>query len=316
MTIDIDKNENALDVIGAAAVTKPAWRKVADFPLVTLLIAVAGAAAVLAGVTFGLKFLPSGLGGSLDMSIRALITVLAFFGLSKILLRHLGEDPRDDLPIHIAARDVSYGFLGGGALMTLVVGVAAILGVYRIAGLGGGTDFVMIVMQAGIMAGFVEELLLRGILFRWIEQFAGSWAALAISSLAFGFGHAANDNATLFSSIAIAIEAGILLGAAYMLTKSLWLAVGVHAGWNVVQGFVWDVPISGHQVDGLVDARLSGPEILSGGAFGLEASVIGLAIATTAGIWLLSMAYRRGHIVKPWWTRRKIARLKAVAISQ
>ena len=291
--------------------TKPVWRRVVDFPLVALLIALLGVAAVLGAAFLLFKVWPEWLDPNLDGALRTIIMVAAFFALSKLVLRHLGENPRDDLPLKRALPELGLGLLGGGVLITMIVGVAATLGVYRIVGWGGSTDAMMIFFQAGIFAGFVEEVISRGILFRWIEEFGGSWAALAISSLIFGFLHAGNQNATLFSSVAISIEAGILLGAAYMVTRSLWLAVGLHASWNVVQGYFWDVPVSGHQVDGMVDSRYSGPELLSGGAFGLEASVIALVIATSAGIWLLRIAFTRGHIVQPWWVRRRQARADA-----
>ena len=95
------------------------------------------------------------------------------------------------------------------------------------------------------MPGFTEELLFRGILFRWIEEFGGSWAALAVTSALFGLAHIFNPGATWFSSFAIAVEAGVLLGGAYMLTRNLWLAMGLHAGWNFTQGEIFDVPVSG-----------------------------------------------------------------------
>jgi hypothetical protein len=52
---------------------------------------------------------------------------------------------------------------------------------------------------------------------------------------------------------------------------------------------------------------LSGPELLSGGLFGLEASVIALLCATAAGIWLVVRAVRAGQLVRPWWVRRRLA---------
>jgi hypothetical protein len=83
------------------------------------------------------------------------------------------------------------------------------------------------------------------------------------------------------------------------------MPIGLHAAWNFTQGFIFDVPVSGLDQDGLVEAQLSGPVLLSGGAFGLEASLIALAIATAAGIWLVVLAVRRGRLVEPWWVRRR-----------
>jgi uncharacterized protein len=192
--------------------------------------------------------------------------------------------------------------------MSAIVGLVALLGGYRIEGWGGGTSWPLLWFAAGLQAAFLEEILVRGILFRFLEEFGGSWFALAVSSALFGFGHATNPNATVFTSLAIAIEAGILLGGAYMLTRNLWLAIGIHFGWNVTQGYLWDVPVSGVAVDGMVNSRSTGPDLISGGAFGVEASVIALALATALGVWFVILAARRGNVVRPWWVRRRLAR--------
>ncbi|GAA4643326.1 hypothetical protein GCM10023115_12860 [Pontixanthobacter gangjinensis] len=285
----------------------PTWRKVVAFPLVSLAIGLGSAVATIWALSLLLNQITNWqYGDSAWMALGAVLSVLAIFLLSKFLLRYLGDMPRDDLPLSGSVKDVFYGFLGGGWLITMCVGVAFILGSYSILGWGTSESAALIWLQAGLFAGFVEEVIIRGVLFRFLEEFAGSWAALAISALVFGFLHAGNENATVFSSIAISIEAGILLGAAYMYTRNLWLAIGIHAGWNVVQGYFWDVPVSGVQVDGLVEAELSGPVLLSGGSFGLEASIIALIIATSAGLWLLREAVRRGNTVKPWWTRKRL----------
>ena len=71
-----------------------------------------------------------------------------------------------------------------------------------------------------------------------------------------------------------------MLGAAYMLTRSLWLPMGLHAAWNFTQGEVFDIPVSGTDVHGLVEAQLCGPPLLTGDGFGLEASLIAIVIAT------------------------------------
>jgi len=109
------------------------------------------------------------------------------------------------------------------------------------------------------------------------------------------------------SSLTIAAVAGTLLGGAYMLTRSLWLPVGIHFGWNVTQGLVWDVPVSGFDVDGLVSARLVGDPLISGGAFGLETSVIALVVGGAAGAWMVWRAVAAGEVRQAMWVRRGLA---------
>jgi membrane protease YdiL (CAAX protease family) len=151
------------------------------------------------------------------------------------------------------------------------------------------------------MPAFMEEILFRGILFRYVEELAGSWAALIVTSALFGFAHILNPHATWYSSLAIAIEAGLLLGGAYMLTRSLWLPIGLHAAWNFTQGEIFGVPVSGGAVHGLLRSRLVGAPLLSGAGFGLEGSVIAVVIATAAGVCFVWLAVRRGKVVRPWW---------------
>lgn len=294
----------------AAEPSKPWWRKVGEFPLVAMVLALLVLALGLGLVGAFMVQLPvESLGENAGAIITGILIPLVSFAVYKLVIRHMGEHPRDDLPLGRELRDLPRGIIFAAVLMTAIVGIAALLGAYRIEGMGGSTSWAMLFFLAGTQAAFFEELLMRGILFRFLEEFGGSWFALALSSLIFGFLHAWNDNATMLSSLAIAVEAGILLGGAYMLTRNLWLAIGIHFGWNVVQGYIWDVPVSGHAVDGLVDSRIAGPDIISGGMFGLEASVIAMVLATAAGIWLVVLAARKGNIVKPWWVRRREQRL-------
>jgi membrane protease YdiL (CAAX protease family) len=222
-----------------------------------------------------------------------------------LVIVRLGEHPRDDLPTRGAIGNLGLGLLAGLVIFSLVVGLAAITGVYRIMGPGDSSRLLLELVGTAIMPGFMEELFFRGILFRWIEEFGGSFAALLVTSALFGLAHILNPNATWFSSFAIAVEAGVLLGGAYMLTRSLWFPMGLHAAWNFTQGEIFDVPVSGLDQHGLVQAKLSGPALLSGGQFGLEASVLALVVATAAGVWLVWLAIVRGRIVGPRWARSR-----------
>jgi uncharacterized protein len=291
---------------GETRAHKPRWRELVDFPLVALAIAVALFVAAAHVAALGQSLLPPVAEPSGLIGRAALVIVLALLTY-KVAIARLGERPRDELKLRDLPKGLAAGLLLGFGLFCAVVGVAAAADVYNIVGRGGTQQLLHLLIAATILPAFMEELLFRGILFRWIEEFAGSWAALVVTSALFGLAHITNPNASWFSSFTIAVEAGLLLGGAYMLTRSLWMPIGLHAAWNFTQGFVFDVPVSGIDQEGLVEARLSGPELLSGGAFGLEASLIALVIATTAGVWLVAMAVRRGELVRPWWVRRRLA---------
>lgn len=287
---------------------KPLWRRIAEFPLVAMLLAIAAVVATTASFRWLSSLFPQFANRDDAGAVKVVILITLLLTVYKLFIRRLGESPHDDLPFHRAGHELAQGTVWAFVLFSVIVGLAALFGAYRITGWGGASDILSIVFYAGFGAAFTEELVFRGILFRWLEDFGGSWFALALTSGLFGVAHITNDNATWFSSLAIALEAGVLLGGAYMVTRSLWAPIGLHFSWNVTQGFVWDVPVSGNDVDGMVEAQLRGQELLSGGAFGLEASVIAMVIATGAGAYLVWLAAQRGEFIRPWWVRRRRAR--------
>lgn len=212
-----------------------------------------------------------------------------------------------------ALRDLALGFGAGTLLLCLSVGVLALFGGYRIVGVattGAEWRAVAGVLVLMALVGLAEETLFRGILFRYVEAGLGSWVALLFTSALFGATHLSNPAATLWGATAIAIEAGIMLGAAFMLTRSLWLAIGIHWGWNFVQGSVFGFNVSGSNLPlaSVFKPTVRGPELLSGGAFGIEASLIAVVVCTLFGIWLLVLAVQRGHVVTPRWIRRLLRR--------
>jgi len=141
-----------------------------------------------------------------------------------------------------------------------------------------------------------EEVLFRGILFRVIDEKWGTAAALGFSALLFGMFHIFNPGATLWSSVAIAIEAGLLLGAAYKFSGTIWLPIGIHWGWNFMEGPVLGFAVSGNgSLPGgtVCEAVVSGPDIISGGAFGLEASIFAAVIGLAIAAWFVHLSFRR-----------------------
>lgn len=234
-----------------------------------------------------------------------LIGALGFAGvivLAHKALRCWVEGSSDtDFPRAGALRELGQGLILGFALFALAAGLVAMLGGLRIEGVRGLGQIWSLGAMAVTSAVF-EEALFRGVLLRHIETMLGSWAALALTALLFGLAHLMNPHASLFAALAIAIEAGVMLGAAYLLTRRLWLAVGIHAAWNFTQGWVFSIPVSGSEPPlGLLVTRAVGADWLTGGGFGLEASVPALLVATGGGLVLLRRAIARGRLVPlPW----------------
>jgi membrane protease YdiL (CAAX protease family) len=227
----------------------------------------------------------------------AALTVTIYLGYARFIERR----PASELSLSGAGREWTTGALIGAALYTLCVLILMALGIYRIEGLN-PWSFVVPAVAMALSSGIFEELLFRGVLHRSFEDMFGSWIALAASSLVFGGVHLINPAGTITGALYISIEAGVLLAAAYMLTRRLWLSIGFHMAWNYTQSAIFSGIVSGNApAAGLIRSNIKGPEILTGGSFGLESSILAFALCSTAGVVLLIMAVRRGTLVPPPW---------------
>ena len=197
------------------------------------------------------------------------------------------------------------GFAGGFLLISTVVGALWLAGSYQVTGTSDDAHWIRQLMISGLGAAIAEEIMVRGVIFRISEEGLGTWGALILSAMLFGFGHIGNPGATIWSSVAIAIEAGLLLGMLFHVTRSLPLCIGLHMGWNFTQGTIWGVPVSGTKDPGWLVSTRTGPDWLSGGQFGAEASVVAVAICSAVTLALLVTAYRRGTIVSPWFRQKR-----------
>ena len=131
-----------------------------------------------------------------------------------------------------------------------------------------------------LLVGVVEEVVFRGILFRLITDKWNIAVGLTTSSLLFGLAHLGNPGATLWAALAISLASGWLFGMAYAYHQTIWVPIGMHWAWNYLEGGVFGCAVSGTPLDylPLITPRISGPDILTGGAFGPEASIICVAL--------------------------------------
>jgi membrane protease YdiL (CAAX protease family) len=198
--------------------------------------------------------------------------------------------------------EFSVGFAIGGFMICATVAIIALMGGFQITAIS-PWSIILSPLLMHITVGMIEELMLRGIFFRVVQQSLGSWLALLASAVLFGVMHLVNDNISALG-FANLVVSGLYLAAAFMVTGRLWLCVAMHAAWNFFQGGIFSVAVSGHEVrNGLFISKMTGPEWLTGGAFGIEGSVIALGIISAATVGLLMIAKNRGHIVLPYWKR-------------
>jgi membrane protease YdiL (CAAX protease family) len=225
--------------------------------------------------------------------------VAVYVGFGRLVERRRVEE----LSLPGMGQELGLGLVVGAGLYAGCVLILMVLGIYRIEGLNPWI-FLLPAVAMALSAGIFEELLFRGVLFRTLEEVFGSWIALVVSSFVFGFVHLLNPAGTVMGAVFISIEAGLLLAAAYMVTRRLWLGIGFHIAWNYTQSGIFSGIVSGSDSDpGLIRASIDGPAALTGGSFGLEASLVAFLLCTATGLILLSIAIRRGHVVPPAWRR-------------
>ncbi len=254
-----------------------------------------------------------GLNGDSMMSygsepIKALVHIVAvaIAGLAMYIgyARFIEQRDATELALPGMGRELGIGLLIGFGLYTVCILILMVMGIYRIEGFNPLT-FLLPALAMAVSSGVFEELLFRGVLFGSIERMFGSWTALVVSSLLFGLVHLMNPQATMEGALFIAVEAGILLAGAYMLTGRLWMSMGFHFSWNYTQEGIFSGIVSGNDAaQGLVKSSISGPDLLTGGSFGVESSILALGLCTTTGIILVYKAVKRGNIVPPVWTRK------------
>lgn len=187
-----------------------------------------------------------------------------------------------------------------------VLGHAALLaaaGLYHFSWPGGASLVEAIGLGAVLMVVAVdEEIRFRGLVFRTLDEGAGSWVAMVASGLFFGLLHAGNRGATPLG-VAVVAAGGVMLAACYLLHRSLWIPIGFHFAWNATMGLLLGLPISGARIPALLHADAAGPELWTGGSFGPEASLPVAAFVTAAAALIVWRTAAQGKLTRARWRR-------------
>ncbi len=232
-------------------------------------------------------------------AVLAIIVLATYLAASKWIER---RTPSELNPARLLP-ETGIGLVLGFALFSAVMVVLWMVRVYHPSGQGTASGLATGFVFA-VLAGVLEEILFRGLLFRLSSLIVGTWGALTFTAIFFGAAHAFNPGASFFSSLAIAIEAGILLGAAYAATQRLWVPIGLHIGWNFTEGSIYTMSISGTGTkSGLILGSLTGPPILTGGQFGPEASMVAVLVCLAAALYFLRSTVKKNLVAPPVWSR-------------
>lgn len=228
---------------------------------------------------------------ALRATAMIVVAIVSIAGL-RLGVRLVERRRADEVSARGAVRWSLRGLAIGLGMFCLVVGLLMETGGARVGGYVGLAAAPMSFV-ASLGAAVSEEVVFRGALYQAVERLAGRGAALLVSAVVFGLLHAFNPGATIVSTLAIAVEAGLLLGLAFAYARSLWFPIGIHLGWNFCEGGVFGAAVSGGAARGVFPIALHGPALLTGGAFGPEASLLAMLVSlAVSGLLVLGLARR------------------------
>jgi len=195
------------------------------------------------------------------------------------------------------------GFVYGISIPSLTILLLFLAGHYSVL----SVNAVPVLIYAVVSMVFVscsEELFFRGVVYRISESELGTHVAIVISAAVFGLAHIANENISLAGLVSASLG-GALLGILFSLTGRLWIPIAFHFGWNISQVFFGSNVSGVSEYGGFLESRIEGPDVMTGGAFGIETSLpllICLALLTAL---MYHQVVKRGRVVGPFWSKHR-----------
>ena len=187
----------------------------------------------------------------------------------------------------------------GTVLQSLTILVIYLAGGFRVIAVN-SLLFAIPSLAGAVTVAVFEEIVVRGIIFRLLEKRWGSYPALLLSALIFGALHLANPNSSVIAALGLAIQAGLLLGSAYIYSRSLWFPIAIHFAWNFTETGIFGANVSGNAIGrSLLTTKINGADWLTGGNFGPEGSIQATLFCLAATVVLLLLSHRQHKIIMP-----------------
>ena len=232
--------------------------------------------------------------------VRLLTVYFAYYFFVKVFEKRKA----DEISINYASvKELSIGILFGLLSISVIMTLIWITGNFKIIGINNNVSLFQSFLYNFFFA-FLQDIVYFAIIFRIIEKRWGSWSAIVIASIIFGFKHLLFPGYTLWSVIAQSFEAGILFSTLFIFTRKIWMIFGFHFAWNFIQyGFF--LGIESEKLRALFLSEFSGSNLITGMPVGPEASVFTFFILTSIGIYLLIKAYRNDKFIPSNWKRQQ-----------
>ncbi len=268
-------------------------KRVLHLPLIRIAIGIVVCGIALLGTN---NFLRLVLRSDADFvrAVRWLLSASVMLATYYILFRYYESRDITELSSTGLLGESLLGLSSSTLCISLIILILFALGYYKVLSTSNASNLLLLLVFFATLSVF-EEVIFRGIIYRITEESLGTNLALIISALLFGLAHLLNEHANAISLISAA-SGGLLAGLLLSMTKRLWLPIFFHAGWNWAQASL-GVAVSGiEELPGFIESRLEGPELITGGAFGPENSVITVVFVLILSGMAYYLTLRRGNL--------------------
>ncbi len=233
---------------------------------------------------------------NLAKTLANYISAITLLLIYNFLFRYYEKRKITELSLRYVPREIMGGIFLGFSTISLVILLLYALGYYSILAFT-NFDYLLQPLSILVAAALIEEIFFRGILYRILENWLGTFIALFIMAFLFELPHTFNDNATLLSFL-LGVIFGLTHGLMFTYTKRIWLPFAFHLGWNFAQPF-YGSNLSGLEDLGfLIEAKFEGPKLLIGTNYGIEDSIISIILLSLICSVLLYVSIKNGKITR------------------
>jgi uncharacterized protein len=230
-------------------------------------------------------------------SVSALLVIIVYC----LFFRWCEKRRITELSIQKLPKNFVLGAISGSVILSLTIYWMFLLGDFTILS---SHPFLKLLPDMGVnfTNSIIAETLFIGIFFRILEEKLGSWFSVWLMTAIFAVIHLMIPQGSIAGALAIGLNAGFLLGASYIFTRSLWCPIGIHFAWDFMQSHFYGASVNGIPAYlSLFTTRIEGPNLISGGYFGPQGSIQSGLFCLSAGFLFMAMSQKRKRMIQPNW---------------